>query len=147
VSVECATSAAEWDAYVNEHPAATCDHLWGWRRIFEDVFRQETKYLVARRDSRLRPPARAVQIASVRRAVISLPVLNYGGLLARYRGLDALLANAVELATSRASHLELRHISRLRSELQERTHKLMLVRPLRPGRPAVEAADRRFATR
>ena len=78
------SSASEWDAFVRTHPAGSGYHLWAWRHIFEDVFGYECALLAARRGESLVGVLPVVKFRSwlFGRALISLPFVNYGGVLA-----------------------------------------------------------------
>ena len=105
---------AEWDAYVEGHPRATGYHLMAWRRVIERVFGHQTVYITARDEEGLICGVLPLVFVSSRlfgRFLVSLPFVNYGGLLAddaRFR--DKLLEQAVEQARNlTADHIELRH--------------------------------------
>jgi len=104
----------EWDAYVEAHPGATGYHLFAWRRVIERVFGHQTVYLAARDEQkRIRGVLPMVFLSSrlFGRFLVSLPFVNYGGLLtddAHFR--EALLERAIEQAKKLgAHHIELRH--------------------------------------
>jgi len=127
-------SRREWDEFVTTHPDATCDHLWSWRGIFEDVFGQRAVYFVARRGSAI---VGALPVVCFRsrlfgRSVVSLPFLNYGGILASDSSVaQHLLAAVHRLACDfAATHVELRHSRRQFGHLPSRQHKLGFVRDL-----------------
>ncbi|MCC7009138.1 MAG: FemAB family PEP-CTERM system-associated protein [Acidobacteria bacterium] len=134
ILVTPAGSAAEWDAYVEAHPDATADHLWAWGPLVARVFRHAPAYLAARRGGRLVGVLPLVKFRSplFGRALISLPFLNDGGVLADDdAAAEALVARAREIAAEAgASHVELRHRRRQFPALPCREHKLSLVRPL-----------------
>jgi FemAB-related protein (PEP-CTERM system-associated) len=105
---------AEWDAYVEGHPRATGYHLIAWRRVIERVFGHQTVYLTARDEGGHIHGVLPLVFFSSRlfgRFLVSLPFVNYGGLLAddaRFR--EALLEQAIEQAKKLgADHVELRH--------------------------------------
>lgn len=129
-----AVTESEWDSYVGNHPDGTVDHLWRWREIFEGVFRHQNVYLVARRGDAIAGVLPMVRFQSTLfgRFLVSLPFLNYGGVLASDAGaIEALVAHAREHAREcGASHVEFRHRSRQLPELAYRQHKLALRRPL-----------------
>jgi FemAB-related protein (PEP-CTERM system-associated) len=129
-----ATSESEWDEYVRRHPEATSDHLWRWQEIFANVFGHQPVYLVAHRDAVIAGVLPLVQFRSriFGRFVVSLPFLNYGGVLADDAAVEgALVEHAVGIARSfGARHLELRHIRRRFPDRPCREHKLQLTRPL-----------------
>lgn len=125
---------AEWDDYVRRHPDGTIDHLWRWREVFSRVFGHRSTYLAARRDGEVVGVLPLVQFRSrlFGRFLVSVPFLNYGGVLASDSGAaDALLGAAREAARDfGASHVELRHTGRQFRDLPSREHKLKLTRSL-----------------
>ena len=134
VRVIAETSGSAWDAYVSQHSDATVDHLWGWRNIFEGVFGHQPVYLSARRGESLVGALPLVQFHSriFGRFVVSLPFLNYGGVLADDGAVtEALVARAVDIARQfGARHVELRHVRRQLPDRPCREHKLQLTLPL-----------------
>ena len=134
VDVSDAVTEFEWDSYVGNHPDGTVDHLWRWREIFEGVFRHQNVYLVARRGNAIAGVLPLVRFQSklFGRFLVSLPFLNYGGVLASdVTAVDALVAHAREHGREcGASHVELRHRTRQVPDLAYRQHKLALTRSL-----------------
>jgi FemAB-related protein (PEP-CTERM system-associated) len=124
----------EWDQYVTQHAGGTCDHLWGWRTIFNDVFRQKSRYLVARRHSDIAGVLPLVEFHSrlFGKFLVSLPFLNYGGILADDSAAAAVLLDHARDAAKRfgASHVELRHRTPQHEGLPSRSHKLAMTRQL-----------------
>jgi FemAB-related protein (PEP-CTERM system-associated) len=124
----------EWNSYVLSHPLGTVDHLWRWRRVFEEVFHHRSAYLAARRDGVIVGVLPLVLFGSrlFGRFVVSLPFLNYGGVLASDEAaIAALVEHAREVAQGfGASHVELRHGGRQLPDLPFRQHKLRLTRTL-----------------
>jgi FemAB-related protein (PEP-CTERM system-associated) len=133
LTVSRSASSAEWNAFVAEHPLGTIEHLWEWRRIFRDAFGFETEYLVARRDSAVVGVLPLVLLKSrvFGRQVVSLPMVDYGGLLLRDgAAAEPLLDSATDLARRfGAAHLELRQQQRT-TMLPSRHHKLTMRRAL-----------------
>lgn len=119
---------SEWDAFVAAHPAATGYHAWAWRRVFEQAFGHETCYLAARRDTEVVGVLPLVAFRSwlFGRFMVSLPFVNYGGVLASdAAAVDELIAAASRAASARGCrHLELRHTSRRLPELPVKQHKV-----------------------
>jgi serine/alanine adding enzyme len=119
---------AEWDAFVTMHPAATGYHLWAWRRVFEQAFGHETCYLAARRDSEVVGVLPLVSFRSwlFGRFMVSLPFVNYGGVLTSdSRAASALIDAATRAAGERGCrHVELRHTSRQLPDLPVKQHKV-----------------------
>lgn len=130
INVSPAADAVEWDGYVSRHPLGTIDHLWGWQQVFRRALGHRSTYLVARRDRRLVGVLPLVFVRSwlFGRSAISLPFLNYGGVLAD----DAAVAEALVVAARGAaaavssSHVELRHTERQYPSLPCRRHKLAM---------------------
>ena len=134
VTISADVTPTEWDRYVGDHPDATPDHLWGWRRVFADVFGHDSVYLVARRHGAVTGvlPLVLFQSRVFGRSITSVPFLNYGGILADD---SASAAALLEQATAETrafggSHLELRHQRRVFEDLPCRQHKLAVTRPL-----------------
>ncbi len=129
IQADATVDGAEWNAFVERHPLASVDHLWEWRQIFHEVFGYATVYLVARRADVLEGVLPLVLFRSrvFGRSVISLPALNYGGLLVNDRSaIQPLLARATAIARAfRASHIELRHQTRT-TDLPEKQHKVSM---------------------
>jgi len=127
-------SGAEWDSYVSRHPDATVDHLSCWREIFERVFGHRSVYLAARRGDTIAGVLPLVLFRSrlFGRSIVSMPFLNYGGLVTNdVEATGTLVNRANELAREfGASHVELRHRSRQLEGLPYRQHKLAFVRAL-----------------
>jgi len=124
----------EWDRFVLAQPAASGYHLWRWRNVFERVFRHETEYLIARRDAEVVGvlPLVWFRTALFGRFAVSLPFVNYGGVVASDPGAaGALLECAMGSGQRRqASHIELRHVARQFEALPNKQHKVAMTLPL-----------------
>ncbi len=104
-----------WDGYVRAHEGASVYHLAGWRDVIESVFGRDTHYLAAERGGELCGVLPMVRLKSLAFGdfLVSMPYVNYGGVLAD----DAIAcAELIEAATSLAcelgvGHLELRHLA------------------------------------
>lgn len=148
VSVAADADAREWDDYVASRGDASQYHEWAWRGVFERAFGHQTRYLVARRDG---PIAGVLPLVVFRSAVfgrfmVSLPFVNYGGVVADDdRAAAALLEQAAALARhERLDHLELRHTARQFEELPCKQHKVsMLARLETTAERAWETLDRK----
>ena len=103
-----------WDRYVLKSPVSSGYHLAGWRRVIEEAFGHCTYYLTARDEhGAVQGIVPLVLLASrvFGRFLVSLPFVNYGGLVATspdaYRVLEG---DAIEQAKALdAAHIELRH--------------------------------------
>jgi serine/alanine adding enzyme len=134
----------EWDAFVDAQPDATGYHLWGWRGVFERTFGHRTLYLAATRDSAICGvlPLVSFRSAIFGRFLVSVPFLNYGGVIASDApAANALVARAASIARREgASHVELRHRSRRFEALTPKTHKVTMLLPLEATVDAMWAA-------
>ncbi len=108
-----------WDAYVQDHPNSTNCHLAGWKDVIEEAYGHRTYYLLAEESSKLIGILPLVQVKSFifGNNLVSMPFLNYGGILADNGEVEeALLAEALELSKKlKAKNLELRHLHPLQS--------------------------------
>jgi len=132
-----------WDEYVMLHPDATHCHLSGWKEIIEKAYGHKTYYLIAERScgtghssnstnsintvnstnpSNSSNPTNAivgilplVHIKSLifGNLLVSMPFLNYGGVLADTpQATGGLLEQATKICSNlRASYIELRHLN------------------------------------
>lgn len=148
VTVSNAVSQADWDAFVDGHADATAYHRWAWRDVFQRAFGHRTEYLAAQRSGGIAGVLPLVQIESwlFGRFFVSLPFVNYGGVLADDpAAADALIDRAAALARARGlAHVELRHMARRFPALAAKQHKVTMLLPLPPDVPqAWEQLDRR----
>jgi FemAB-related protein (PEP-CTERM system-associated) len=143
VEIHAAVDAAAWDTYVNRHPEATIYQLWMWRDVFERAFGHRCIYLTATRAGRTVGVLPLVLFTSrlFGRFMVSLPFVNYGGLLADDADIAAALTGeaARYAGEARASHVELRHRRRMLDGLPVKQHKVAMVMPLAPTADAVWA--------
>ena len=121
--------STEWNRYVNGRPDASHYHLYAWRGFFGEFFSKQTFYLAAYRNKRIVGVVPLVRQKSLLFGdfLVSLPFLNYGGILADSDAVGlAIMTKAVELAESLGvSHLELRE-SRKRAGSLNRTEKVSM---------------------
>jgi serine/alanine adding enzyme len=102
-----------WDQYVSQEPRASGYHLIGWRRIVEETFGHATMYFAAMDEhSQFRGALPLVLLSSKMfgRFLVSLPFVNYGGVLADdVQTKNELIDMAIEYAVKvHATHMELR---------------------------------------
>jgi FemAB-related protein (PEP-CTERM system-associated) len=121
-------SAASWDAYVSRHPDASAYHLHAWRDVIAKAFGHESCYLAAEGEDGLAGILPLVVFRNMMfgRFLVSMPFLNYGGVLADSPAVaEALLDAAVAESRRRdARFLELRHVRRHFASLQPKEHKV-----------------------
>lgn len=137
------------DAYVAAHPEATGYQLSAWRRVIEGAFGHETAALAAVRDGAVAGVLPLVFFDSrvFGRSVVSMPFLNYGGVVADDEEAASLLLDGAidEAKRRRARHLELRHTARRFPALQPRTHKVAMRLPLPASADALwQGLDRKL---
>jgi len=136
-----------WSEYVARHADATGYHEWAWREGFERAFGCPPMYFAARRHGQIVGVLPTVLLDSwlFGRALVSLPFLNYGGVLADDDGAArALLDTAIAVAREhRCRHLELRHFRRHFEDLPCKRHKVTMRLPLRPGAALWDGLDRK----
>jgi serine/alanine adding enzyme len=134
LSVSIETRGSEWDAFLEGHPAATVEHLWGWREVYRRAFGHDCVYLAARRDGRVVGVLPLVRHRSwlFGRFLLSLPFFNYAGVVAEDEAAcRALVDEAESIARAhRATHVELRHRERQLTDMPYQQKKLGFSRPL-----------------
>lgn len=104
----------EWDRYVLASPQATGYHLLGWRRVIEESFGHPTCYLLAKDESGQTRGILPLVMLSSRlfgKFFVSVPFINYGGVVAEDQDAVACLINeAIGQAQAHgARHIELRN--------------------------------------
>ncbi|MGE3957937.1 MAG: FemAB family XrtA/PEP-CTERM system-associated protein [Vicinamibacterales bacterium] len=143
VTLDEQVAAAEWDHYVERHPGSVAYHLHAWRGVFERAFGHRTIYLAARRGGELAGVLPLVEMKSpvFGRFLVSLPFVNYGGVLADDVETERLLfARAGTLAQEhRLDHVELRHFTPHFPGAPSRQHKVTMLLPLAPDPDAMWA--------
>ena len=122
------------EKYVAAHPHASAYHRPGWLDVSHRAFGHETRYLVAESADGIAGVLPLVLFRSsvFGRFAVSIPFLNYGGLLADTAEAERALLNRAIAETERigGSHLELRHTRQLFSELPSKRHKVAMRLPL-----------------
>jgi FemAB-related protein (PEP-CTERM system-associated) len=123
--------ATESDRYVEAHPRGTGYHLRAWTDIIGRAFGHRTTYLTARTAA---GTAGVLPLVFFRSRLfgsfaVSLPFVNYGGVLADSDEIaNALLERALEeTRAAGGSHLELRHTFQTYPLLTPRRHKVAMV--------------------
>jgi FemAB-related protein (PEP-CTERM system-associated) len=118
------------DEYVNGHPQACSYHRRQWLEVIRAAFGHDSKYLVARSARGLTGVLPLVFFRSriFGRFAVSMPFLNYGGVLADdVESARALLQHAIgETRKAGGTHLELRHTTQLFTDLTPKRHKVAM---------------------
>jgi len=124
--------APAWNGYVLNHPDSAVYHRYEWKRVIEQVFGHKTFYLVSKSGSGIIDgilPLVMLKSALFGHFMVSLPYLNYGGILADDAEVGKkLLAEAVTIAQAqRLAHIELRHREDKPIHLPAKTSKVTLM--------------------
>ena len=102
-----------WDSYVLRSSHSAGYHLSGWRRVIQEAFGHQTYYLSAKEEGIIQGVAPLVLLSSpvFGRFLVSLPFVNYGGLIADSREAHSLLESSIveQAEALKATHVELRH--------------------------------------
>jgi FemAB-related protein (PEP-CTERM system-associated) len=130
--VELITSDfAAWDEYVLRHPESRGPHLAGWKNVIEKTFGHTCYCLAAREGNVWRGvlPLTHMRSRIFGSFLVSVPYLNYGGILASDGAARAtLFEHAKELGKKlRVQHLELRHLSPQMTDIPTKQHKVAMV--------------------
>ena len=131
------TDNKAWNTYVQRHPDSDFYHVYEWRYIIEQVFSHKTFYLISTSGSGTVNgilPLVMMKSALFGNFMVSLPYLNYAGILADDIAIGRnLLAEAVTIARAqKLHHIELRHREEKQINLQAKTAKVSLILDL-PG--------------
>jgi len=134
VVVRADASADAADASIATHRLGTTYHRAAWLEVIRNAFGHKTKHLVAESGGRVAGvlPLVFFQSRLFGTFAVSLPFLNYGGILADGPEAErALLERAIE-ETQRAggTHLELRHTRQHFGDLVSKRHKVAMELPL-----------------
>ncbi len=125
-----------WDAYVKAHEAGTIYHTSAWKSIIETHFKKDTFYIAAWERDKLKGllPLTHFKSALFGNFIVSVPFVNYGGILAD--SMEAMRALAAEAEKIRAQYgadfVELRDARLLEWELPVKTQKVTFYLDLPP---------------
>jgi FemAB-related protein (PEP-CTERM system-associated) len=124
-----------WSSYVGAHPQATGCHQYPWGEVLERSFGHRPFYLAARDETgaiRGVLPLVHMRSALFGRFLVSVPFLNYGGLLCHDQEAEELLLQEARRLKRvlGVDHIELRHRRRFGHDLTTKEHKVTLILPL-----------------
>jgi len=123
--------AAQWDAYVNNHPDSTFNHLSGWKQVIESSFKHKTYYIYAVKNDSIIGILPLVYMNSFLFGsfLISMPFLNYGGILADSDEIEIKLTQeAISIAQKLGvNFLELRHTDEKNINLNNKYDKIAML--------------------
>jgi FemAB-related protein (PEP-CTERM system-associated) len=125
-------TGAEWDSFVRASEGATAYHSFGWRAVFARSFGHTSYYLAAIDDDGKWLgilPLVHMHSRIFGNFIVSLPFVNYGGLLCNNEGAAALLLHEADKIrrSCGATHVELRHVARRPENLPVKRHKVTMV--------------------
>lgn len=122
---------ARWDSYVEQHPAASGYHRSAWAGVITRASGHTCRYLLAESEGRVVGVLPLVLFKSwlFGHFLVSMPFLNYGGVLADTLEAETALLDAAikEARRARASHIELRHTRQVFPTLSSKRHKVAMV--------------------
>ncbi|MDD2582269.1 MAG: FemAB family PEP-CTERM system-associated protein [Desulfuromonadaceae bacterium] len=129
-------NGAAWDAYVASRQDSTNYHRYGWRKVIENSFGHRTLYLTAKNsNNEICGVLPYVHMKSVifGNFLVSLPFLNYGGLLCTEGSTETLLLDSSRkmLEGTGADHIELRHLKKYNDVIETKQHKVTMILELR----------------
>jgi len=125
-------SGADWDSFVQASADATAYHCFGWKAVFARSFGHTAYYIAAVDDDgewRGILPLVHMRSRLFGNFIVSLPFVNYGGLLCHSEVAATLLLDEAEKIrrSCGASHVELRHLARMPGNLPTNQHKVTMV--------------------
>ena len=130
--IEVESEGTTWDQFVASTPEATFYHQFAWKDIITDSFGHNCHYLVAIDAKGVWQgllPLVHMRSRLFGNFLVSVPFVNYGGLLARNKEAKShLLAEAERLRDSiDARYVELRHTENCVADMPARQHKVAMV--------------------
>ena len=124
--------AAEWDAFVQASPGANAYHRFGWSEVFTKSFGHKCYYLAALDE--LGEWQGILPLVHMRSRLfgnflVSLPYVNYGGLLCATDQACVLLLEAAEKIRSEcgAAYIEMRHVTQKLENLPTKQNKVSMI--------------------
>jgi serine/alanine adding enzyme len=135
---EVGDDTADWQKYVADSAGASFYHRLEWRDVIQSTFGHKSCYLIAREGQAVRGVLPLIEMRSALfgHFLVSMPFLNYGGILCDDMETErALMRAAVQTADERgASHIELRQAKQVHELPGDgwtlRSHKAALIMPL-----------------
>jgi FemAB-related protein (PEP-CTERM system-associated) len=119
-----------WETFRKKYPLPTFYHRIEWWRIIKDCFNHDLFYLMAMEDNQVRGLLPLVLIKSrlFGSILVSMPFLNYGGILADNREARLLLLDEAGkiLKQNDADYLELRQLESNQTDLPVKLHKVSM---------------------
>lgn len=122
----------EWDSFVRASDGATAYHCFGWKAVITGSFGHPCHYLAAIDDNGEWQgilPLVHMRSRIFGNFLVSLPFVNYGGVLCKNEAVAALLLDEAEKIrrSCGATYVELRHVARRSESLPTKQHKVTMV--------------------
>ncbi len=121
----------QWNQYVLAHKQSSAYHLFEWKAIIESAMKLKSYYIFASLKGKICGvlPLFLSSSKLFGRYLTSIPFFNYGGIISDNDQTARLLyKEAASIAQSEnASHVELRHITKLIQDIPGKTHKVRMV--------------------
>ncbi len=134
--ITVADNSVAWNAYVAAHPQATQYHRYEWPALIAEIFGHRAVPLAAFSEGRVVGVLPLVLMDSwlFGRFIVSLPFVNYGGVLGDSEEIEhALWSQAVCCAGEhRAAYLEARHLRPRSFVTQRKQHKVTMILEISP---------------
>ncbi len=130
-----------WNSYVDQHPEATFAHYSGWKKVIERSMGYEGIYIMAVDNGRIVGvfPLFILSTGLFGTFGVSVPFLDYGGVLANDVEVERMLVDKAETIASEVGcrYIELRQRFPLKCELPISTRKVTVLISLKGGSDAV----------
>lgn len=125
-----------WNTFVSSHQDSTNYHQYGWRKVIEKSFGHRTMYLAAiDSHNEICGVLPFVQVKSrlFGSFLVSLPFLNYGGMLvSEFAAISALLdASRKILSGTGVDHIEFRNLKMCNEVVATKQHKVTMILELK----------------
>lgn len=120
-----------WQEYVQLRPEAHFYFDYRWKTVLEDSFNHKPLYFFAQQNGKIIGvfPIFFINSRIIKPCLVSMPFLNYGGILADNKDVESFLfQGAVNMANKlRANYIEIRDFKRYEMKLTAREHKVTMI--------------------
>ena len=103
-----------WDSFVYGYPTSTHCHLSGWKDVIQNTYGHKGYYFLAEEDFKIKGILPLFHIKSLLfgNHLVSMPFLNYGGILADSEEAEkTLFSEAMKIGQQlKVKNIELRHL-------------------------------------
>jgi serine/alanine adding enzyme len=120
-----------WDDYVMNHSMGTVFHLAGWKNVIERTFAHECLYFYVVESGNIKGilPLAHMKSRMFGSFLVSLPFLNYGGVLSNdTKSTNLLQWQAIKMASDlKAKYIEYRHQEPFLQNMVNKRHKITML--------------------